>query len=98
MLAMDPEQLSGGRIQRDHGAARSCGRIQNAVHHERRSLELVLRAVAEVVCLDAPGDFQITEVARVDLVQRAVASACKIGSVGRPLRVLWVELRGYRRG
>ena len=94
MLAVDPEQFSGGRIQRNHRAPRPRRRVQNAVHHERRTFELVLRPVTEVVRLDAPGDFQVAEVGGVDLVQRPVSSPRKIGGVGRPLRVLRMKLSG----
>src|SRR2546430_8809543 len=68
MLAMGPEQLSGGWIQRDHGAARSSRRVQDAVHHQRCSFKLVLGPVAEIIRLDAPGDFEIAKIGRVDLV------------------------------
>src|SRR5438094_1464025 len=95
MLTMGPEQFAGGRVKRNHSAARSCGRVQNAVHHERSSFQLVLRPVAKIVGLDAPGDFKVVEVRGVDLVQRAVASARKIGGVRRPLRVFRMELSRY---
>src|SRR5207302_7522643 len=85
MLTMGPEQFAGGRVQGDHGAARSSRRVQNAVHHQRRSFKLVLGPVTEIVGLDAPGDFEITKISRVDLVQRTIASARKIGGVRRPL-------------
>src|SRR5207253_9946513 len=61
----------------NHRAARSCRRVQNAVYHQRRSFELVLRAVAEVVRLDAPGDFEVAEIGGVDLIQRPVSSPCE---------------------
>ena len=95
MLAMNPEQFAGGRVQRNHGAARSSRRVQNAVHHQRCSFKLVLGPVAEIIRLDAPGDFKVVEVRGVDLVQRAVASARKIGGVRRPLRVFRMELSRY---
>ena len=48
------------------------GRVQHALDHERRPFELVLGERAEVVGLEAPGDFQLAEVGGVDLIQRRV--------------------------
>src|SRR5437667_8345691 len=57
------------------------------------AFEFVLRPVAEIVGLDAPSNFQIVEVAGVDLVQGPIATSCQISGVGRPLGVLGSKLR-----
>ena len=97
VFAVNPQQFSALWIHRDHRPPRSRCRVKNAVHHQRRSFQLVFRPVAEIVRLNAPGDLQIAEITGIDLVQRTIASARKIGGVRRPLVVLRMELRGYRR-
>ena len=44
ILAMDPQQLAGGRIQRDHRPPGSGGGIENALDHQRRAFQIVFRA------------------------------------------------------
>ena len=94
MLAVDPQQFAGGGIHCDDRTPRPGRRVENAVHHQRRPFEFVFRAVAEIVGLDAPRDFEVVEVGGVDLVERPVARAREIGGVRRPLRVFGVVLRG----
>src|SRR5262249_49378063 len=55
---------------------------------ERGCLEVELRARAERVGLEPPGDLELAEVLGVDLVERRVTGASQIGAVGMPLPVL----------
>src|SRR5207249_3758798 len=56
--------------------------------HERRAFELELWTRAEVVGLETPGDFELIEVAAVDLIERGVPGAANVGGVVRPFAVL----------
>src|SRR5882762_9490501 len=94
MLTVDPKQSAGGRVKSDDRAPRSSGGVQNAVHHERRAFEFVLWPVAEIIGLDAPGNFKIIEVVGVDLVERPIASSRQVSAVGRPLGVFGSKLCG----
>ena len=46
----------------------------------------------EVVGLEAPGDFELAEIAGVDLIERRVLAAAQIGGVRGPLAVLRARL------
>src|SRR5262249_46670750 len=58
VFSMHPALLAGCGIERDDGAIRSTGRIQNTVYDERRALELELRPRTERIGLEPPRDFQ----------------------------------------
>jgi hypothetical protein len=68
--AVHPPHLAGPGIQRDHCAPAAGRRIEDAVHHERRRLQVELGLRPHVVGLEAPRDFEALEVAGVDLVER----------------------------
>ncbi len=87
VLAVDPEQLTGAGVERDHRAARPRRGVEDAVHHERGPFELVLGPRAQAVGLEAPGHLEVVEVGGVDLVQRGVAAAADVARVGGPLAV-----------
>src|SRR5262249_11974944 len=76
---------------------RSAGRIDDAFHHQRRRLELVLRPRPEVVCLEPPGDLKLVEIAGVDLIERRVPVVPDVAAVAAPLAVLRAGLPRYRR-
>ncbi len=98
VLAVNPQQFTTLRVERDDRAPRARGRVKDTVHHERRSLEFVFRTIAKIVRLDAPGYLEVAEVRRVDLIERPVARARRVRGVGRPLRVFRMILRpGNRR-
>ena len=67
--AVHPLQLAGLRVERHDRAARAAGRVEHALDHQRRAFELVLGTRAEVVGLEAPGDFELVEVGGVDLIE-----------------------------
>ena len=90
--AVDPHQLAGLGVERDDRSARAAGRVEHALDHQRRAFELVLGTRAEAVGLEAPGDFELVEVAGVDLIERRVLAASQIGRVHRPLAVLGARL------
>ena len=94
VLAVRPEQLARDRIQGYGRAARSRRRVEDAVHHERRPLEFVLRPRPQAVRLEPPGNLEIVEVAGVDLVQRGVPAAPDVAGIGGPLAVA----RAFRDG
>ena len=73
------------RVERDDRSARAAGRVGDAAHHQRCALELELRTRTEVVGLEAPGDFEVSKVGRVDLVERGVAGMADVAAVRRPL-------------
>ena len=85
--AVRPEELTGLRVERDHRAPGAGGRVEHALHHERRAFELVLGERSEVVGLEAPRHFELAEVGAVDLIERRVAAAVQIGAVVRPFAV-----------
>ena len=88
ILAVHPEQLARCSVERHHRASRSGGRVEHALHHQRRRLELKLGARTQTVGLEAPGQLQVAEVRRVDLVERSVPRVAQIASISRPFPVL----------
>src|SRR6185295_5885948 len=75
VLAVHPDQLAGAGVERDDGAACAGGRVEDAVRHQRRRLELEFRPRAERVGLEPPGDLELVEVVLVDLVERGIPRA-----------------------
>src|SRR5262249_32495034 len=67
-------------------------RVDRAVDRERRPFELELGSRAEVVGLEPPRDFELIEVAGVDLIERRVARPLHVRRVVGP-----VALRAARR-
>ena len=92
VLAVHPQHLAGRGVERHDGAARAGGRVEDAVDHQRRGLEVELRPRTERVGLEAPGHLQLVEVVAVDLVERPVAAAGEIAAVGRPFAVSLARL------
>ena len=84
VLAVHPQQLAGGRVERDDGAARAGGRVENAVDHQRRPLQIELGTRSEEIRLEAPGDLEGLEVVLVNLIERRVTRARQIAAVGPP--------------
>ena len=102
VLAVHPEHFARGRIQSDHGAARS-RRWYRALPCTISGVafELIFRPRAERFRLEAPGDFEFVEIVRVDLVERRVARAAEVAAVGGPFPVFRAGLRvqpGYSPG
>ena len=91
--AVHPQQLAGGGVDGDGVAPRSGGRIEHAVDHERRRLQIEVRPGAEDVGLEAPRDLQLAEVGGIDLIERRVARASEVASIGAPLAVGRARLR-----
>ena len=87
MFAVHPQQLTGCRIQRHHGPARTGGGINHAVRHERRSFEVEFRTRTKVVGFESPRHLELAEIVRVDLVERRIVRVSKISAVGAPLSV-----------
>src|SRR5262249_6249087 len=71
-------------------------RIDDALHHQRRRLELVLGARSEVVGLESPRDLERAEVAGVDLIERRVPRVARVAAVDAPLAVSSAGLRRRR--
>ena len=85
VLAVHPQHLAGAGVERDDRAARAGGRVDDAVDHQRRRLEVELGTRAERVGLEPPRDFELVEVVFVDLIERRIAGAGEIAAVGGPL-------------
>jgi len=83
--AVNPVQLARRGVEGHHRTPRPAGRIQHAVDHERRGLEPKLGHWTKVVGLEPPGDLQVVEVVRGDLVERRVAGVTQVAAVGGPL-------------
>ena len=101
-----PERLAGAGIDRRRLVQRG-GQVEHAVDHQRRRLQAAdgdgpvvlpsgqrLEVDVAVDGLPAPGDAQILEVARVDLIQRGVLGAAVVAGVAAPLAVDGAVLRG----
>ena len=95
-LAVHPEQLSGGGIERHDRAPGAGRRIHAAVDHQRRRFEIHLRPRAEVVGLETPGDFEVAEVRRGDPIERRVPRVTEIAAVGRPFALVRAGLSPQR--
>ena len=81
-LAVGPQGGAGCRVDGDHVAARAGDRVQAAVDVTRR------RAAAlrlETGAVPGPGDFQIAEVLRRDLVGRSRTGVGEVIAQGGPL-------------
>ncbi|CUS46044.1 hypothetical protein MGWOODY_Smn2499 [hydrothermal vent metagenome] len=82
-----PQHLASGSVERDAVAARAGCQEQASLHEQGCRLELIFLAGAERVGLETPGDFQIVEVGRVDLVERGVARIRLVGGIMAPLGI-----------
>jgi len=88
---LHPQGLARSRIER-LDQADCIGRVQNAVDHDRRAVQVVRRAQIRKFlhesCIHArarPGDPQVTHVAAVDLTQRRIAIEVLAASEIAPL-------------
>src|SRR5262249_2121917 len=88
VLAVHPQHLAGGGVERGDGAARPGSAVDDAVDHQRRALEVEFGTRAEGVGLEPPRDFELVEVIFGDLVERRVSRAREIAAVGGPLGAL----------
>ena len=70
IFAVDPQQLAGGGIERDHSAARAGGGIDHALGHQGRAFHVELGAGAEVLGLESPGHLELVEIVAVNLIER----------------------------
>ena len=77
VLAVHPQQLAGGGVDRNDGATVPARGVDHAVHLERRAFQLVFGMIAQIVRLEAPGHLQVAEIGGVDLVQRPVPAPGK---------------------
>ncbi len=88
VLAVHPQLLARFRVHGHDGAARSGGEVQDALRHQRRRLEVELRARTHVGGVEAPCDLQFAEVLGVNLIERRISRARQIAAVGEPFAVL----------
>ena len=58
------------RIEGDDGSACATRGVEHTADHERRAFQFVFRPGSETVGLEPPGDLELVEVARVDLIER----------------------------
>src|SRR5262249_6542794 len=84
VVSIDPDRLACGRVDRRHVAARPRRRVQDTPDHDRRRLKVVVGPRAEIVGLPTPGDAEVLDVVAVDLIERRVLRAARIGAVISP--------------
>ena len=87
VVAVEPEDLAGGRVEGHRRPPRPGRRVQDAVDHQRRRLQAEFRTRSEVVGAEGPGDLQVVEVVAVDLVEGRVSRMGEVAAVARPLAV-----------
>ena len=87
-----PQHFARRGVERDYRASRAGRRVEDAVHHQRRGLEIELGTRPERVGLEAPGDLQVVEVVAVDLIERPVAAAREVATICRPLAIARTDL------
>ena len=93
---MHPHQLASRRVD-GNGIAVGAGReIQDAVDHQRRRLQVVIRILAERLALESPRHFEGAEVVGVNLVERRVAGRGEVAGPGPPFAVSCTRLRRDR--
>src|SRR5262249_49698876 len=86
-LSVHPRKLTRvGPKRHDRPSRPGCG-VDHTVNHQRRAFELVFGARAEVVGLKAPGDLELVEIIRVDLIERGISGSVDIATIRRPLPV-----------
>jgi hypothetical protein len=90
---MHPQQLAGGGVDRDRIAMFTGGRIQDAVDHQRRGLQIEVRTLAEILRPEAPGDLQLIEVSCRDLIERRIPRRAEIAGPCPPFAVGRAMLR-----
>ena len=98
VLAVHPQLLAGGGVERDDGSPRAAGRVEHALDHERRRLQVELRPRPEVVHLEAPRDLERAEVGGGDLIEWSVPGVAKVAAIGRPLAAADARLAGQCHG
>ena len=86
--AVRPDQFAGFRIQCHHRPPRTRGCIDDAFHHQRRTFQLVLGTGTQTVRLETPRYFEFVEVGSVNLIERRIFGASRIGGVIGPFAVL----------
>ena len=82
---MHPEQFACLGIERDYGTSRAGRRVEHAIHHQGRGLEVTLGPRTEVIGVESPGQVQIAEIFCRDLVERRVALVGEVAAIRRPL-------------
>ena len=87
VLAVHPPHLAGRGVERHHRTARAGGRVDGALDHQRRGLELELGPRTETIGLEPPRDVEGAEVGGVDLGERRVSGMPQIAAVATPLAV-----------
>ena len=81
-----PDALPRARIESDDAADVAGGGVEAVAHLDRCRLEVAVGALeAELLRAPPPDNLQVGRVRRVDLVERRVAGACRIGAEDRPL-------------
>ena len=75
------------RDQRHDGAPRAGLHVHHVADDDRHRLHVEVGTRAEVVGLEAPRDAQVLGVVLVDLVERRIFRAARLGGIGAPLAV-----------
>ena len=96
VLAVQPQEFAGRRIQRHDRAARSRRGIDDAVGHQGCGLEIELGLRAEGRRIEAPCNFKVIEIFGIDLAVGCVSSIGEVASVGQPFATRGIETLGER--
>jgi hypothetical protein len=88
VLAVDPQHLARRGVRCHDRASRAGDGVDLAADHQRCGFELIFRTRAQVIGLQPPGDFELAEVTRVDLVERRVPRVGEIRAVCGPFPVV----------
>ena len=83
-LAIGPQRLSRSRIHRHDGAPITYNRVELPVDVARGGLREVARLRTVVVAPPHPGDFQVGEVVRIDVVERRGAGSPGVSALVAP--------------
>ena len=93
-FAVGPQGLAGLGVDGRHGAPLPRHRVQDPVNVGGGRLHLLVDVGAKVVGVPHPGDLEVAEVVRVDLVDGRVAGAPCVGALEAPLTVGVLALLG----
>ena len=84
VLAVQPQQFAGGRVERDNSTPRAGGGVQHAAHHERCPFQLEFGTRSQLIGLESPCNFEGAEIGSRNLVEWCVARPARVTRVAGP--------------
>src|SRR5581483_5779561 len=97
LLAMHPQELACGGIERHHVATGTRDAVDHTARHERSRFQVELRSWPQAGRVEPPGDLELVKVCSVDLVQRRISRISEVTAIRPPFTVLSAGLRAQRR-